>query len=82
MMSSSSNPRPPLAAAFDALQPYLLAGRVTATFGAIPGGQVLEIQILDPTLTGLAPPGLQLLHQSTDTLTSFYADPSAGMVPF
>ncbi len=80
---SSTNPKSPLAAAFDALQPYLRAGRITATFGAIPGGQVLEIQILDPTLTLLAPPGLQLLHQSTDALTTtVYADPAAGLSPF
>lgn len=80
---SSTNPRPPLAAAIDALQPYLLAGRVTATPGAIPGGQVLEIQILDPTLTLLAPPGLQLLHQSTGAQDpSVYADPAAGLSPF
>jgi hypothetical protein len=82
-MMSSPNPKPPLAAAFDWLQPYLLAGRVTASSGAIPGGQVLEIQILDPTLTFLAPPGLQLLHQSTGAQDpSVYADPASGLAPF
>jgi hypothetical protein len=80
---SSTNPRPPLTAALDALQPYLLAGRVAVAFGAIPGGQVLEIQILDSTLTLLAPPGLQLLHQSTGAQDpSVYADPAAGLQPF
>jgi hypothetical protein len=79
--SDSRNPTPAIAAAFDALQPYFLTGRVTASVR--PGGAAIDIRILDPTLTLPAPPGLQLLHQSTDSLTpTVWADPAAGLAPF
>jgi hypothetical protein len=77
----SRNPSPVIAAALDSLQPYFQSGRITASVR--PGGAMLEIRILDPTLTLPAPPTLQLLHQSTDTLTpSVYGDPAAGLAPF
>jgi hypothetical protein len=77
-----SNPiSPAIAAASNALQQYVNAGRVA--LGVTQGGQVLEILILDPTLTIPAPAGLQLLHFSTGPGNPMVcADPAAGLSAF
>jgi hypothetical protein len=78
---SAVNMTPAIAAAVNALQPYVNAGRVA--IGVTQGGVMLEVLILDATLKLPAPAGLQLLHQSTDTESpSVYADPASGLQPF
>jgi hypothetical protein len=71
---------PAITAAVSALQPYVTAGRLA--LGVPPGGQMLEVLTLDPTLAITAPPGLILLHPGAATTIWVYGDPAANLQPF